>query len=59
MNQTSNIIVKTPVGLITDEFVAENTVQQGSVLGGLLCTASTAEINNDIKTGGVQSDWNL
>ena len=53
MNQTSNIIVKTPVGL-TDEFVAENTVQQGSVLGGLLCTASTAEINNDIKTGGVQ-----
>ena len=43
LNETCNIVVKTPVGM-TDEFQVNSIVQQGSVSGGALCVASTAEI---------------
>ena len=53
LNETSNIKVKTPVGL-TEEFQVKSIVQQGSVLGGTLCTASTAEIADESFEGGCQ-----
>jgi hypothetical protein len=46
--------VKTPVGL-TEEFTVHNyIVQQGSVCGGILCSASTGEIPAEIDSGGTQ-----
>ena len=53
MNSTCNIIVKTPVGL-TEEFTVKSIVQQGSVCGGTLCTASTGEVAEEIIEGGSQ-----
>ena len=53
MNSECNIIVKTPVG-VTEEFKVQNIVQQGSVTGGVLCSASTGEVNASIPTGGTQ-----
>ena len=53
INKKCNIIVKTPIGL-TEEFTMENIVQQGSVCGGILCSASTGEVNSEIKLGGSQ-----
>ena len=44
MNETCNIVVKTPTGDITEEFQMSSIVQQGSVSGGALCVASLAEI---------------
>ena len=53
MNETCNIVVKTPVGK-TDEFQVKSIVQQGSVTGGMLCTASTAEITKQELGRGTQ-----
>ena len=53
LNKECNIIVKTPVGK-TDEFSIENIVQQGSVFGGTLCSASTGEASSAILCGGNQ-----
>ena len=53
LNKQCNIIVKTPVGQ-TEEFTVNDIVQQGSVCGGVLCSASTGEIASEIETGGVQ-----
>ena len=51
LNETCNIIVKTPTGM-TEEFQMKNIVQQGSISGGPLCVASTAEIaEEDLGTG--------
>ena len=52
LNETSVIVVKTPVGN-TREFTAENIVKQGTVLGPLLCSASTAECCVEHTQGGV------
>ena len=43
LNNTCNIVVKTPAG-ITEEFEMKSIVQQGSVSGGALCVSSTAEL---------------
>ena len=53
LNSECNIRVKTPAG-ITDQFSVKNIVQQGSVAGGVLCSASTGEVNSRIPTGGAQ-----
>ena len=53
MNSECNIKVKTPAGT-TDQFSVKNIVQQGSVAGGVLCSASTGEVNSSILTGGAQ-----
>ena len=53
LNETCNIVVKTPVGL-TSEFQAKHIVQQGSVTGGALCTVSTGEITKENLGNGVQ-----
>ena len=53
LNSESNIKVKTPAG-ITDEFRVNNIVQQGSVCAGILCSASTGEINANLPSGGAQ-----
>ena len=43
LNKVCNIVVKTPVGM-TGQAQVTSIVQQGSVSGGVLCSASTAEI---------------
>lgn len=53
LNETCNIVVKTPVGM-TDEFQMNSIVQQGSVSGGALCVASTAEIAQEDLGKGFQ-----
>ena len=53
LNQTCNIIVKTPVGM-SDEVCIESIVQQGSVSGGTLCSASTAEVTKEDLGNGCQ-----
>jgi hypothetical protein len=53
LNTECNIKVKTPAG-VTDEFEIHNIVQQGSVTGGVLCSASTGEVNATMTTGGIQ-----
>ena len=53
LNQTCNIIVKTPVGM-TDEFTMHSIVQQGSVSGGTLCVASIAEVTQEDLGQGCQ-----
>ena len=53
LNENSKIVVKTPVGN-TEEFVVKNIVKQGTVLGPLLCSASTAECCEEHTTGGVR-----
>ena len=53
MNETCEIIVKTPVGK-TDEFTVNNIVQQGSVSGTALCVASIGEITQEDLGGGCQ-----
>ena len=52
LNKQCNIVVKTPGP--TNEFSVKNVVQQGSVSGGILCSASTGEIADEIQTGGTQ-----
>ena len=53
LNETCNIVVKTPVGM-TDEFTMGSIVQQGSVSGGALCVSSTAEISEEDLGKGYQ-----
>lgn len=53
LNEICNIVVKTPVGM-ADEVTVTSIVQQGSVSGGLLCTASTAEVTQENLGGGCQ-----
>ena len=53
LNKECNIIVKTPAGM-TEQFTVNNIVQQGSVSGGVLCSASTGEVAEEIKAGGTQ-----
>ena len=53
MNENSKIVVKTPVGN-TEQFTVKNIVKQGTVLGPLLCSASTAECCEEHTTGGVR-----
>ena len=53
LNSQCNIRIKTPVG-ITEEFTVHNIVQQGSVCGGILCSASTGEVPSEIVYGGTQ-----
>ncbi len=53
INDTCNIIVKTPVGK-TSEFQVRSIVQQGSVTGGVLCAASTGEITGENLGSGTQ-----
>ena len=52
LNETAEITVKTPVGN-TSAFEVENIVKQGTVLGPLLCSASTAECCEEHLRGGV------
>ena len=47
MNQKANIIVKTPSGTAAP-FVVDKVVKQGTVMGSVLCGASTAEFGNDV-----------
>ena len=49
LNSECNITVKTPVGT-TDEFRVDNIVQQGSVSGGILCSASTGNRGGQCRT---------
>ena len=42
LNEKAEVIVKTPYGL-TSSFVTEPIVKQGTVLGPILCSSSTAE----------------
>ena len=53
MNKTCKITVKTPIGL-TKEATVSSIVQQGSVCGGILCSASTAEVINENLGNGCQ-----
>ena len=53
MNKECNIMIKTPAGL-TEEFTVKNIVQQGSVSGSTLCSASTGEVAAEIESGGTQ-----
>ena len=53
LNKTCNITVKTPVGM-TSEFTMHSIVQQGSVSGGALCVASTAEVTQEDLGQGCQ-----
>ena len=53
LNDTCNIVVKTPAGK-TEEFQVKSIVQQGSVNGGILCTASTAEVVDERLGNGTQ-----
>ena len=39
---------------LSDEFTVNSIVQQGSVSGGLLCTAATGEVVEEINSGGCQ-----
>ena len=52
LNEASEIVIKTPVGN-TREFEVANIVKQGTVLGPLLCSASTAECCDEHLRGGV------
>ena len=52
LNETADIVVNTPVGNCR-EFTAYNIVKQGTVLGPLLCSASTAECCTEHIRGGV------
>ena len=52
LNETSDIVVSTPVGNCR-EFTANNIVKQGTVLGPILCSASTAECCTEHRSGGV------
>ena len=51
LNETAEIVVKTPVGNTT-EFQVENIVKQGTVIGPILCSASTAECCLEHRSGG-------
>ena len=53
MNETCKIVVKTPIGL-TEETTVTSIVQQGSVSGGVLCSASTAEVTQENLGKGCQ-----
>ena len=51
LNETAEIVVKTPVGNTT-EFIVIKIVKQGTVIGPLLCSASTAECCVEHRSGG-------
>ena len=53
LNKSCDIVVKTPVGP-TEEFTVKSIVQQGSVCGGILCTAATGEVDDEVEVGGCQ-----
>ena len=53
LNETCNMVVKSPVG-ITKEAKVTSIVQQGSVSGGVLCSASTAEVTQENLGRGCQ-----
>ena len=53
LNEMCNFTVKTPVGT-TKEANITSIVQQGSVSGGALCSASTGEITGEDLGGGCQ-----
>lgn len=53
LNRTCNLKVKSPVG-ITNQGTVESIVQQGSVSGGVLCSASTAEVTKEDLGKGCQ-----
>jgi hypothetical protein len=53
LNKTCNMVVKTPVGT-TNEATINSIVQQGSVSGGVLCSASTAEVTKEDLGRGCQ-----
>ena len=53
LNQSCNFIVKTPFGT-SEEASVESIVQQGSVSGGALCSASTAEVTQEDLGNGCQ-----
>ncbi len=59
LNEMCSFAVKTPVG-ITKDVKISNIVQQGSVSGGALCSASTGEVTKEDLGGGCQiSDTNI
>ena len=53
LNQTCNMMIKTPIG-ITNEACVTSIVQQGSVSGGILCSASTGEVTKEDLGRGCQ-----
>ena len=53
LNETCNFTVQTPVGL-SEEACVQSIVQQGSVTGGALCAASTAEVTKEDLGNGCQ-----
>ena len=53
LNETCNMVIKTPVG-ITEQAKVTSIVQQGSVSGGVLCSASTAEVTKENLGRGCQ-----
>ena len=53
LNETCNMAIKTPVG-ITNEATVKSIVQQGSVSGGVLCSASTGEVTQEDLGSGCQ-----
>ena len=52
LNKKACIKVKTPIGS-TERFEKENLVKQGTVLGLVCCSASIAEVDEEIEEGGV------
>ena len=53
LNETCNMKIKTPLGT-TDEATVKSIVQQGSVSGGVLCSASTGEVTKEDLGSGCQ-----
>ena len=53
LNKECNIVVKTPLGF-TNEAEVKSIVQQGSVSGGVLCSASTGEVTQQDLGAGCQ-----
>ena len=52
LNKKATITVNTPFGK-ADTFRTTNIVKQGTVLGGILCSSSTAEYCDEKRVGGV------
>ena len=44
MNKESNIVIKTPVGII-DSITLHEIVKQGTIFGAKLCSVATKKIN--------------
>ena len=55
LNEKANVVVKTPFGL-TDAFTTNPIVKQGTVLGSILCSSSTAQycgLNEGVHIGSM------